>query len=287
MSHFSVLVISTSGQDNVEDQLAKYEENLQVERYVHRTKGQVIAEGRQRIEDYKNGLYATYINDPVKYASECNNVGHIKYISEEFPKKLLWSDEQIYLDGLEYVDVDDIGPDGEVYSTSNPNAKWDWWLIGGRFRGSLITYDGVGLLGRAGAFDNEPIASDGVDQCKKKDLTEATFFNPDAYGNAIKFWNDYVETHGNPTDPETFTLYNWEYYVNRYGTKERYAHTQSLFGTYAVVIDGEWKAPGEMGYFGASDDTDESWMDWVLNYKERFIDPLPDCALLTVVDCHI
>ena len=49
MSHFAVLVIG----DNIDEQLAKFDENLETPRYVKYTKEQLIAEKRKEIEDYK------------------------------------------------------------------------------------------------------------------------------------------------------------------------------------------------------------------------------------------
>ena len=140
MSHYSVMVIG----HKPEKQLAPFNENLEMPRYVRYTKEQVIEEGRENIALYKKNYYDVYLKDPVKYAEDCNeNVreSHIKYVSEEFPKKLKWTDEEVYQDFIEDYsdDPDSIGKDGEIYSTANPKAKWDWYTLGGRYSGLLIS----------------------------------------------------------------------------------------------------------------------------------------------------
>lgn len=52
----------------------------------------------------------------------------------------------------------------------NPNAKWDWWTIGGRWTGHWHAKKNVeGSLGKPGAFDNEPTEG-GLDIIRIKDI---------------------------------------------------------------------------------------------------------------------
>lgn len=60
----------------------------------------------------------------------------------------------------------------------------------------------------------------------------------------------------------------------------------SALATYAYVMDGEWYAPGNMGWFGMSDDTPNSKRRFWREFNEMF-DRLPDDTVLTLVDCHI
>lgn len=270
MSHFSVLVINTSGRADVSDQLAKYDENLLVDRYVKYTKDQLIQKEKNEIEQYRLGRYAEFLNDPEEYKKHCKNDSHINYLLYAFPQKLKWTDEQIYQYAIQHLDPDNIGPDGEVYSISNPDSKWDFWEIGGRFSNRLV--------------DRRSFRTN---HCLKKNLHNDTFLDLQRYDQCNEFWEDFVESKGNPTDSDNRSLYKWEYYMDRYKTKECYAQIESTFHTYAVLIDGKWFSPGNMGWFGCSDESDDSWIEWVKTYRERFIDPLPEKALLTIVDCHI
>ena len=70
---------------------------------------------------------------------------------------------------------------GEVYYT-NPNSFWDWWVLGGRYRGYLLVRNGAKLaeLGAPGAFDNGPrrvpeqfaLTHEAVDLCLKGDIDD-------------------------------------------------------------------------------------------------------------------
>lgn len=150
MSHFTVTValpgwLASSGklmadtrrrqlEENLSEALAPFDENLVVERYVEYTREQLIAEGRKEIENYRTGLYAKYLEDPDGYAKEVNPM-HLKYISEDFPKRLAWTDDEVYQHQVGYYEPEDVGADGEVYSSRNPKSQWDWWSIGGRWHG--------------------------------------------------------------------------------------------------------------------------------------------------------
>jgi hypothetical protein len=56
--------------------------------------------------------------------------------------------------------------------------------------------------------------------------------------------------------------------------------------TYAYLYRGEWFAPGKMGWFGMSSDSDAERNRFRREFNE-FFDTLPDDTLLTLVDCHI
>lgn len=53
MSHFTVAVI-TAKKEKLEEMLAPYDENLEVEPYIEKTKKEIIEEARERKEDYLN-----------------------------------------------------------------------------------------------------------------------------------------------------------------------------------------------------------------------------------------
>jgi len=57
--------------------------------------------------------------------------------------------------------------------------------------------------------------------------------------------------------------------------------------TYAVLVDGVWNAPGDMGWWGMSSENDKEREEFRSGFYGRFIEPLSDEALITIVDCHI
>lgn len=294
MSHFAVLVI---GEDH-EEQLNKFYENLEMDRYVEYTKQQLIDKEKKSIEDYKNGLYAEYLEDPIKY-SEGKNENHLNYLREDFPKKLNLNDEEIYKIAVKWYDPEDIGPDGEVYSTRNPQSKWDWYQIGGRYAGQITVKAGVEI--------EEPNFSWGWDEEEVKKITEEGHSTDSAYvrdidfskmhrteeeyNDSLRVWELIVEEKKPKTSKEKdivkFSFYKPSYYVDRYKNKETFAKCRSSFSMWAVVKDGVWYEKGEMGWFAMSDETHDEAVDWEMNFFDRFIKDLPEDTLLTVVDCHI
>lgn len=141
MSHFCVLVIG----ENPESQVEKYDENLELPMHMVATKEDLIKKQRKWMEDYKNGLYAEFLKDPEAYKAGCTNEKHIEYLEKTFPKMLEWTDEQCYQeeikDYLEYIEDGatwcEVHSDGSLWETSNEKAKWDWYQMGGRWRGRL------------------------------------------------------------------------------------------------------------------------------------------------------
>lgn len=163
MSHFKVMVIGS----NPESQLEPFNENLEIPRYVEYTKEELIAKGKKEIEEYAKGTYAKYLADKKAYKKKCNNKWHLNYLEKEFPLKLKWTDEEIYSDQLVCYDSEDIGADGEVYSDYNPNSKWDWYSLGGRWSGDITLKEGKkGVCGRSGVFNNKV----GIDSALKGDI---------------------------------------------------------------------------------------------------------------------
>lgn len=144
MSHFSVAVFTKEGGASVKQLLEKYWENLETPKYIKYTKEQLIEKVKKEIKEFAQTTYAEFLKDKEAYMEkkmkdhhDPHNDPHIKYLENEFPKKLKWSDEEIYQNQLEYYDEEDISSDGGIYSTHNPHAKWDWYQIGGRWRNYL------------------------------------------------------------------------------------------------------------------------------------------------------
>lgn len=142
MSHFVTLVFTKENGRTVEELLAPYDENIVYAPYVQYTREQAIAKIRKEIEDYKNGLYAEYLSNPKKYEESHSNVEHINYLKNEFPKKLEWTDDECYEDIKWSFDEDMVKSNGDLLSIYNPNSKWNWYTIGGRFNNYLKTLSG-------------------------------------------------------------------------------------------------------------------------------------------------
>lgn len=143
MSHFITLVFTKKNGKSVEELLAPFNENIEYAPYVKYTKKDAVAKIREEIEKYKNTTYTEYLKDPKKYKKNfgCNKA-HIHYIEKKFPKIMNWTDEECYREMRERFEEDMIKPNGDLLSTYNPNSKWDWYSIGGRWDGWLETLSG-------------------------------------------------------------------------------------------------------------------------------------------------
>ncbi len=295
MSHFAVILIG----NDIEEQLAKYDENLEMPRYVEYTKEELIANERESIEEYKNDTYAEYLSDPIKYAENTTNENHLKYLKEEFPKKLTMTDEEIYELAIKWYDPEDIGENGEVYSTRNPNSKWDWYEVGGRWAGTIAVKDGVEIdmpnfSWGWDADSREKVIAEGTktDSAYVRDIDFSKMHRTEEdYKEALRYWELIVEgvkpKNKGEEEQIKFTWYKPEYYIERYKNKETFAKCRSSFSMWAVVKDGEWYEKGKMGFWAMSDETHDEAVDWEMNFFDRFLKDLPEDTLITVVDCHI
>ena len=293
MSHFAVLVIG----DNIEKQLEKFDENIEMKPYVKYTKEQAIEKECKEILEYKERYYDKYMADPEAYAADCTNENHLKYLRDEFPKKLEFTDEELYQEAIEY--EDDLGPNGEIMSTYNPDSKWDWYQIGGRYAGRLILKEGIEKEANpefSWGWDTkameEVLKEPRVDTALMGQIDWSKMHNVQSkYDAAIRFWEMKVEGDEPKTDQEKEELkwdwYKTEFYTERYKDKETYAKSRASFTMWAIVKDGVWYEKGHMGMFAMSSESDDQALDWELNMFDRFIKDLPEDTRLTVVDCHI
>lgn len=158
----------------------------------------------------------------------------------------------------------------------NPNAKFDYFTIGGRWGGSLRLKPEHAE--NASGLDSAPLAW--VD----------TSPDPEKYKRAIREWEIVVE--GKPcTDNERtpFSLYGKEYYLDQYKSKENYANSVAAFHTFAFVTPGgAWVEPGAMGWWGFDSSTHESRTNYQREF-EKIIEALRDDPdiWITILDCHI
>lgn len=230
MSHFSVAVFHEEGQ-SIDELLAPYNEEIEYAPYLRFTKPEAIAHAR---EDYP---YMAGKTD-----EECYELVSGWYIADR---------------------------NGNLYTTANPNAKWDWWEIGGRWHNSLRLKDG--------SFANN---------AKVGDIDFSV--NEEMYKKALRFWDIAVKHKPAESEEEkSIIFFKAEYYLTFFGDRETYARRQAQFSTFAVVhANGIWEEKGKCGWFGMSDESPEAAAEWEDNYYENFIKGNEE-LYLTIVDCHI
>jgi hypothetical protein len=188
----------------------------------------------------------------------------------------------------------------------NPNSKWDWYSLGGRWSGSfklktskileLAEAAGSPVLGNPGVFDNKPYFD--ADIAEKGDIDWDAMVLPENVKQAENFWDYYVMEKEPQTDEEKIAAlkikenssfsYKRKYYLEEYQTKENYVKAQTAFSTFAVITeDGAWHEAGEMGWWGMDSAEIGAKRDFRIGFFEKFIKDLPDTTLLSVFDCHI
>ena len=181
----------------------------------------------------------------------------------------------------------------------NPNAKWDWYSVGGRWMGSLLIKDDKdGCIGKPGVFNNDlPNTPEGynfVDVCRVSDVCWDKMQEIKKYELLVDeetdgdLWDIVTgKTKLSETKRSDYTLYKPEYFIEKYGNKENYIKSITSFSTYAVITpDGIWHSPGEMGWFGCSSESNEESNKFKNDYYENFIKPYQD-KFIIIVDCHI
>jgi len=290
MSHFIVVVIG----DNVDEQLAPYDESIEV-------------------APYSNGV-----------VSEDDKTHFVNFCAKEHPEDINLSFDDLY--GKYGVNWNNNrwkkNSDGEYeeFSTYNPDSKWDWYSVGGRWSGYFKKKPETdGILGEPGVFNNKP-KPDTADVIKKKDVDFEAMM--DEYGEtATKKYDAVFEAIKDTPKNESWEsirsrIENIDVARNTYRNQPRVmafdnlTRTSDMFGMFedvedfevdreifiqnarnraispfAVVKDGVWYQKGEMGWWGMSTDemTQEEWNKKVV----ELFDSVPDDTVFTAIDCHI
>ena len=198
--------------------------------------------------------------------------------------------------------------DGEdnvtVINRTNPNAKWDYWKIGGRWNEFFPLRNGLKAnQATIGEIDFDQARLE-MEVCARKDfaLWESSF-NRFKGGDRTLPWKSFIEktqTVQSYTMDQARVDYNAQPAIQEYNKhgfywgcpvedfgfdREIYIKKMraSALITYAIVHDGHWLSCGDMGWWGmSSNETD----DWEQKASE-LLDSLPPDTLVTIVDCHI
>jgi len=119
----------------------------------------------------------------------------------EVPNKELWDSWEAYAE--EYGEYTKDEKEGKYGYWTNPNCKWDWWQIGGRWSGYFPVRDVTpAQLGSPGTFNNTPTPGR-VDITRIKDLDSDVLQKQtdDAIAEFWKHYDGYVAKQAEPQDP--------------------------------------------------------------------------------------
>jgi len=215
------------------------------------------------------------------------------------------------------------GEDGEEDYQRNPNAKWDWYTIGGRWRGFWPVKDGVGIhTGEAGAFGNKSAGGSDIVRVSDIDMDTVT----DRWvKDCDKFRREYreflsgkkfphfegprstmldmgllrvEEDSSKEIGPDEIDLGKWGTDDDRKEWRDiarvvddkgldAYLEILNPIRTYAFLDDAGWHAPGNMGWFGCSSDNPTSLLAYANDFRKNVLEAAGPEDLLVLVDCHI
>lgn len=272
MTHFTVLVkteLPSGDLDDMDDAIAKllapYDENKEMPRY----KVFLDADDIKRMAEH----YKVDMAQPMMDA-----------LNQLLPHMKDWDGDE---GGIDMVDGT---PKMFRWSTYNPDSKWDWYSVGGRWQGHLTLHVGkMGRQGEHGVFDrNAPLVNADVaflkdvdfDGMRKKAQAEAI----ESYYKAVEWLIGQLES-GQDLDKCIGTLY-WEYDLED-ETFEEYVARHGGFSTHAVVDADGWHEWSPMGWWGCHGKENEAESEWATKFAERWLSNATDKTAIALVDCHI
>lgn len=154
--------------------------------------------------------------------------------------------------------------------TENTNAKWDWWVKGGRWKHFL-------LLKNAWNADFAQVKCIDFERMIKRQ--EDFYFEIwEEIINEKLDENDIFRYWGVPTKKEIL--------LEEYESKEDFLLRNGCIVFSYIDIDGNWLESGEMGWFGLRKSKEEQEREYAKKFKS-FLENLEDDWWVTIVDCHI
>lgn len=191
---------------------------------------------------------------------------------------------------------------------TNPNKKWDWWVVGGRWSNRLTFKDGAkGDTNTAGNVDWDGMVAENAENAGAEYDKIVSIIA----GREMPTWASLLARKrvGEITIDEARALYNenpvykeliaadaidWFYGAEKLDgvlsapdratyVKQQSEHRSCMF---ALLHNGEWITAGDMGWFGMSSDTPDSRLEYAAKFFE-VVRALPADTRVTVVDCHV
>ena len=243
---------------------------------------------------------------PLRHRQRNRKARKLKLLPE-YPVKRLWPSWERFAEDFYGCTYDEEMKAYGYYK--NPNAKWDWYVVGGRWPHEfLVRKDCQTVLEaewpEADPESRMPVAPSGfrwVCGARKADIQwdimkELAMKRELAHYEQYRSWVERGEITGRVSPLLRLTevgVEGWdevlyykgetqEAYLNRAGLAEK---DRFPCWPFALLREDGWQSRGSMGWFGIStkDMEERAWWDTV----QTFLDAVPMDAMLVVVDCHI
>lgn len=315
MSHFSVLVVAQSD-EIMKAKLAPYQENnmgecpaeyLAFHDIEDEYRKQYESESVERIQMGDGRLLTTW-DDEFRVSGRFGHGAGTHRIPEHLPKievplRETFATFEDYMSEWCGYEVRDT-KEGRFGYWENPNKKWDWYTIGGRWSGELMLKpisEAAGIFpvsrnGAGGAFneanallsradiarirdvDWEGMRQEEMDAARKKWQAMQTLKQMELDERPKSKRSDFAWENGLGmlrNDSPLITLETEEEYVN---------HEANDGLTWAFInVDGKWIERADMGWWGAHGDIQPdygaAWWSLIKN--------APDDLYVYIIDCHI
>lgn len=307
MSHSTVLVVG----ENPEEQLEPYWE-LDIPYNEIKEDPRAVFEDetilvKNEYEKYRE-VFSTLEKHNEYFSAYLTNKTEDEKIKEWEDCKRITESIESYCEDEGYAILED----GRIGSYTNPNAKWDWYELGGRWSGHLILKNGehvnqaykneidvdaminCGLEQASIQYDNMvevcgiiPIISKWKTYCDKisETYTQEQAVNDYRNQEGIKHFHNSLEKLYN-TDKEDlrWQVARYEFDDYQYSKEEYIAiHKYDCFLTLAILKDDEWYETSEKSWFGIVSDENDKWIESYL----KIFDSIDDNQLISVYDLHI
>lgn len=270
ITHYRVAIFTEYDDYSWDNLLAPYDEGIEVEPYLDYTKEQLVEKMRSGSFNFRFSK-----DDDFDYATG--------------------SDEELYARFIKgsAIPSDLIHENGDIYTRYNPKSKWDWYS-------HMWTVPAVEEAYRdSGKFlkTKRVLEKYNVELIQGGYITSEFDFGSRDYDDIddqLKIAINYLKLltkrpHGvsdEVIDKMISIVLNLSYQKNKLnGLIEGDIEAP----TYCVITpDGEWHAPGNIGFFAMTDATPEEEDEWVDKWYERFYIPaIKNNWYITIVDCHI
>ena len=234
MSHYMLYLITpikfTEG--TIDNLMAPFYEDLEVAPYISSTVDEIYPSILERYNQYPQ--------------------------NERLAKLVKMPKRQAVIE-FEYLDHQAVDEDGNIWSTYNQNAKWDWYRI----------------------------LNGGPEKTFPKRVKDIVFEDiPCTEAEQREKFPDLAQKYDELVSGQTKSFFNLKYLQERYPDLKSYLQDTVWPGAWAVLKDGEWTEPGTVGWFGTSSASVQEEREWPERFK-KIIEQTPDNWWVTVIDCHI